>query len=208
MNTLEREQLSQFLQQLTQAHLDAKDPEADSLIRESCSRQPDAAYLLVQRTLVTEQALKNLQAQIARLQAELAQIRPTGRDSFLGDANAWGTSPVAVARSPLEQPFAAAPVPAAINQSAGGWGSGWLGNVATTAAGVVAGSFLFQGIEHMMGNNNSSWMSGGAGLQPPASLTENSVINNYYDGGGSVGGNDFDVAAFDADLADDTSDVI
>jgi hypothetical protein len=208
MNTLEREQLSQFLQQLTQAHLDAKDSEADSLIRESCSRQPDAAYLLVQRTIVTEQALKNSQAQIARLQAELAQTRPAGRDSFLGDANSWGNSPVGVARAALQQPFAAAPLPAAVGQSGGGLGSGWLGNVATTAAGVVAGSFLFQGIEHMMGNHNSNWMSGGAGLQPPASLTENSVINNYYDGSGSVGGNDFDMAALDADLADDTSDVI
>jgi hypothetical protein len=205
MNIQEREQLSQFLQQLTQARLDSRDAEADSLIRESCSRQPDAPYLLVQRALVMDQVLKNAQGQIARLQAELDQVRPASRNGFIGDANAWGNSPAAVPRPPS---FASAPAPAAMAQSGGGWSSGWLGNVATTAAGVVAGSFLFQGIESLMGNHNSGWMSGGAGLQPQDRVTENTVVNNYYDGNSPAGADDFDMAALDADTADDTGDVI
>jgi hypothetical protein len=165
--------------------------------------------LLVQRALVMDQALKNAQGQIARLQAEVDQARPAGRNGFLGDANnAWGNSPAAVVRPPLQQAFASAPAPAAVAQSGAGWGSGWLGNVATTAAGVVAGSFLFQGIESLMGNHNNGWMSGGSGLQPQDRVTENTVVNNYYDGNGPAGADDFDMAALDADVADDTGDVI
>jgi hypothetical protein len=218
MNIQEREQLSQFLQQLTQARVDTRDTEAEALIRESCNRQPDAAYLLVQRTLLQEQALKNAQSQISRLQAQLDQIdqlnqgRSASRGSFLGDANnAWGTSPAAaVARPQMQQPMMSAPAPASVAQAGVGWGSGWLGNVATTAAGVVAGSFLFQGIGSLMGNHGNGWMSGGSGsgLQPQDRVTENTVVNNYYDGNGPGGGDDFEMAALDADIVDDTSDVI
>ena len=75
MNTQEREQLIQFLQQLTQAQTAQKDVEADTLIREACIRQTDAAYLLVQRAMLLDQALQNSQAQIARLQEALDQAR-------------------------------------------------------------------------------------------------------------------------------------
>jgi hypothetical protein len=59
-----------------------------------------------------------------------------------------------------------------------------MGTVATTAAGVVAGSFLSSGIQSLMGNHNSG---GGLGAgnkndhQQPAGHTENTtVVNNYY----------------------------
>jgi len=51
VNTQEREQLTQFLQQLTQAQVPQKDIEADALIREASMRQPDATYSLVQRAM-------------------------------------------------------------------------------------------------------------------------------------------------------------
>ena len=63
-----------------------------------------------------------------------------------------------------------------------GWGSGMLGTVATTAAGVVAGSFLFQGIESLMGHhgNNAGLLSGNnpapsTNHAPPESLVANHV---------------------------------
>jgi hypothetical protein len=59
-----------------------------------------------------------------------------------------------------------------------------------------------------MGNHNNGWMSGGSGLQPQDRVTENTVVNNYYDGNGPGGADDFDMAALDADIADDTGDVI
>jgi hypothetical protein len=49
-----------------------------------------------------------------------------------------------------------------------------LGNVATTAAGVVAGSFLFQGIQGLMGHHNQA-----ANALSPHSL--DSVAGNDYD---------------------------
>jgi hypothetical protein len=59
-----------------------------------------------------------------------------------------------------------------------------MGTVATTAAGVVAGSFLYSGIQSLMGNHNSGGGFGsgnGHNNQQPASYTENTtVVNNYY----------------------------
>ena len=150
MNIQEREQLTQFLQQLKGAQVGAKDAEAERLIQETCRQQADANYLLVQRSLLLGQALETAQAEIARLQQALEPPRATS-NSFLG-GNAWGNTPAAYAVG-QQKPVSPMP-PAAVN--APSWGSGMLGTVATTAAGVVAGSFLFQGIEHLMGNHNSS----------------------------------------------------
>ena len=155
MNIQEREQLTQFLQQLKGAQVGAKDAEAERLIQETCRQQADASYLLVQRSMLLGQALETAQAEIARLQQALEPPR-AGSNSFLG-GNAWGNTPVAPAVG-LQRPAGLAAVPpippAAVSPSS--WGAGMLGTVATTAAGVVAGSFLFQGIEHLMGNHNSS----------------------------------------------------
>lgn len=211
MNLQEREQLSQFLQQLVQAQAGQKDAEAEALIKEACARQPEAAYLLVQRALLLDHALQNAQAQVARLQGELAQAQGQQRSGGFLDGNTWGNSP---ARAPQAAPVyapAAAPAyaPAAAPMAAApasSWGS-TLGTVATTAAGVAAGAFLFQGIEHMMGNHGSGWMPGaGAGGQPLQGLTENTVINNYYEPDSTATG-DYQTAAFDdsASSSDDSS---
>lgn len=140
MNLQERESLNRFLEQLSQAQVGPKDGEAEQLIRATCSRQPDAAYLLIQRALLLEQALQASQARVASLEGELSRTRTGG--GFLS-ANAWGNAPAAAA-SPAAAPVAA------------GRGSGLLGTIATTAAGVVAGSFLFQGIEHLLGHDGGS----------------------------------------------------
>lgn len=136
MNLEERDQLGRFLQLLAQAQAGAKDPEAQAMIEEACARQPDAAYLLIQRVLQLEHALKEA----------------TQKSSFIGDANAWGRAPVgmqpaeaagpqAVGQSPT--PLAAQP---AAQPQASAWGGGILGNVALAAGGVVAGSLLARGI--------------------------------------------------------------
>lgn len=173
MNTQERERLTQFLQQLTQAQAAQTDVEADTLIREACIRQPDAAYLLVQRIMLLEQALQNSQAQITCLQEALDQTRNATRGSnnerFL-DANAWGNSAVMRSNLPPQTPLyqaspipAVAPIPApSVSPATSAWGSGMLGTIATTTAGVVAGGFLFQGIQHLLGSQepNSGLMNG------------------------------------------------
>jgi len=188
MNPQERELLTSFLQQMSQAQAGQKDTEADALIGAACARQPDAAYLLVQRAIQLEHALQAVQSQATRLQAELEQMRSGTRTSFLDNANTWGRAapaPIAPAAAavavgqPRAQAGPAAPVPAS------SWGSGMLGGIATTAAGVVAGSFLFQGIQGLMGRHDSGANSGAnaaANALPP--VAENTVSNNYDDGSG------------------------
>jgi hypothetical protein len=183
MNQQEREYLSYFLQQLSQARAGQKDAEAESLIRDAVAKQQDAAYLLVQRAMQLEQAVQMAQTQTGRLQAEMEQLRSGTRTGFLEQANAWGRPAAAqpVAGAAVQtQPQAQAQVQPAANP-ASSWGSGMLGNVATTAAGVVAGSFLFQGIGNLMGHHQAGagW---GNNAPQPAPVAENTVINNYYDG--------------------------
>jgi len=178
----EHEILTQFLNQLTASPAPQKVAEADALIREAIAKQPDAHYLLVQRAILLEQALSSAKAQIAQLQSQLQSARAEGNSSFLG-GNPWG-QPADRVSSQGEVPGArqyAMPRPNSAfstGQAASG-GSSFLGNLATTAAGVVAGSFLFQGIEHLLGNHSSGWLSGGAPAREQ--VAEETIINNYYD---------------------------
>jgi hypothetical protein len=92
----------------------------------------------------------------------------------------------------------------------------FLGSVATTAAGVVAGGFLFQGIEHLLSGHHGSSSFWGDGSAEP--VAEQTIINNYYDSpaDNSLARNENwtrsdDVADFLADgdsdpLLDDSSD--
>ena len=182
MNVQEQEQLTRFLQELALARAGVKDAEAEKLILESCSRQPDASYLLVQRNLLLEQALRNLEAENSKLKKELDESRGNGGSSFL-NINAWGNSATASSAPPPAYRSAPppAPPPATAPASNSSWGGagGILGSVATTAAGVVAGSFLFQGIEHLMGNHGGGANSFGAHNSPL--MSDTSSVNTLSD---------------------------
>ncbi|MCS6764812.1 MAG: DUF2076 domain-containing protein [Candidatus Protistobacter heckmanni] len=84
-------------------------------------------------------------------------------------------------RAPPGQTLAAS---AQVAPSAFGGGS-FLGNLATRAAGVAAGAFLFQGIENLMGHRGGAWGSGGGWGQsmpmnaPMNAPLETTTINNY-----------------------------
>jgi hypothetical protein len=188
MNTQEIQSLENFLNQLVQARGVAKDPQADSLIAGAVARQPDAAYLLVQRALLMEQALNSAKTQVASLQSQLQAAQSAPARGFL-DAEAWGNTPAAAPR-PVSAPAVATYMqPAAISPQApaaspgffsGGLG-GTLGTVAATAAGVAGGAFLFQGIEHMMHPGGASGFmnqSGMASTTPPGGST---TVNNFYE---------------------------
>ncbi len=193
MSPQERDQLTQFLKQLGEARVGEKQAEADELIRETVAKQPDAAYLLVQRAMLVEQALNTAKAQIAKLQSQLqnqSQNASAGtRDSgFLGGSNPWaqaldgGANPAGVPGAGNYQVprggsmFNAAPAAA----PAGGGVGSFLGSVATTAAGVVAGGFLFQGIENLIGGHHGS-ASSAWGDAAGEHVSEQTIINNYYD---------------------------
>ena len=178
MTPQERQLLQDFLQQLAQARADPKDAEAAALIRDAVSRQPDADYLLVQRATGLDLALRTSQAQVAKLQAELDQSRGPAT-GFLNNTSSWGRAAPAAnsaqARAPSASLNAAQPaVPPAVQPSA--WGSGMLASLATTAAGVVAGSFLFQGMQNLMGHHNP-----GAGVNDPSGASRPLAANQASD---------------------------
>ncbi|MDX8129409.1 DUF2076 domain-containing protein [Methylomonas sp. OY6] len=211
MNSQERNQLSQFLNQLNEVKLAQKDAEAEALIRDAVAKQPDAAYLLVQRALLQDQALTAAKAQIAELQNQLQAGASPQRGGFLGNdpwaqpANNSGAVPGA---GNYQMPRGAAPAQAP--GFFGGGGGSFLGNVATTAAGVVAGSFLFQGIESLMGHHGSSaW--GQQAMGEHSGLQEQTVVNNYYGDDAIQQANldnsdDFSLSDADYSVPDDSND--
>lgn len=190
MNSQERDALTLFLQQLTQAPVPQKEPEADALIAKAMSEQPNAGYLLVQRAMQLDYVLQQSQAKVAELQAELEKSKAPTKTSFLGDAYAWGRAPTASGAGAVPAANGAArPAPVMQSQAGGApaaapaaGGSSILGTVATTAAGVVAGSFLFQGIQSLMGNHGAGGAFGSNAANNPASpaTVNETTVNNYY----------------------------
>ena len=171
MTSQESQLLHEFLEHLTQVRSVAKDPQADELINRAVARQPDAAYLLVQKALLQEQALNAAKAQITALQSQLDEARAgsAGSGSFLDSASSWGNSagqagrgmqrtiqqPIPQAPSQYNFPPQSAAMPSRPGFFGGGAGS-FLGNMAATAAGVAGGAFLFQGIENLLDHHHGS----------------------------------------------------
>jgi hypothetical protein len=152
-----------------------KDRDAEALINQSAREMPDAPYMLVQSVLVQEHALqqadqrvRDLEEQVQRLEAQVAQARTTpASGSFLGglfggskfepQAQPMARGSVPVTGRPLSglggQPMGAPAPPqwgqtAAAQASAGG---GFLRSAMATAAGVAGGMLLADSIRGMMG---------------------------------------------------------
>jgi hypothetical protein len=218
MTPQERELVTQLLARLKQHAAEAKDAEAEALIRQAMAAQPDAPYFLVQTVLMQDMALQQAQERIRQLEAQAAQAKPAAT-SFLGgagrgsvpSAGAWTQSAPAAAPPPATAwtqggaPFAAAAP-----------GGGFLHQAATTAAGIAGGALLFEGIRSLFGSHWGGGFLGGMPMQPGISET---VINNYESGApqtpreadagftnddGDFGGADADIA--DADFSDGGND--
>jgi hypothetical protein len=186
MTPQDTQMLQDFLAALTRAQVGTKDRDAQTLIARAFAQQPDAAYLVVQRALLLEQALKQAQAQIAQLQQQSS--------SFLG-TQPWNAQPApnrSAAAAPADTPAAPGPRSA---EAGSPWGS-FLGNAAATAAGVAGGAFLFHGLENLAGHGG-----GFSAANAPAETVENVTVNNY--------GGDHDSADLAAsDTADDAFDPV
>lgn len=177
MTPEESQALQQLLSQLTQIRGMDKDPEAERMISRAVAQQPDAAYLLIQRTMILEQALNAAKEQISQLQSQSRQSAGAAAGRSFLDANAWGNHAPASgpAPRPAETSVTGRPLPHSGNpQWAGnntamqpgmaampgrrssflGGGSSMLGTMAATAAGVAGGAFLFHGIGNLLGNND------------------------------------------------------
>ena len=204
MSPQDTQLLENFLNQLIQARGLQKDPEADALIQRAVANQPDAAYLLVQRALLQQQALDNAKAEIANLQRQLQGGAQGG--SFL-DPNAWGNSagqrqqapaydtpaqsqgyPQQQYQQPYQQPSLSSRASNFFRGGMGGGGMGGaLGNIASTAAGVAAGAFLFQGLGNLLGHHNHDGNGFLGNNDAFSSLT--SPIEDFQNSGGDAGAN-------------------
>src|SRR5580700_7354204 len=82
----ERDLITTLLQRLKSTAGQAKDPEADALIRQAMGEQRDAAYYLVQTVLIQDVSLHQAQARIAELEQQLADAnsQKSSGTSFLG----------------------------------------------------------------------------------------------------------------------------
>ena len=206
MNLQEREQLTTFLQQLAQAQAGAKDEEAQAMIAGTFFRQPDAAYLVVQRSLLLDAALQDAQAQISALKTQLAQQRPAPAASSFLDATTWGRQPSPVISAPMvsSPPVQAvqAVQPVAFAPPARGFQApGFLSNMATTAAGVAAGAFLFQGINSLVGSHHSTPLAGASPLSSSAADKE-APASNFLDAPTDTSSSVADSSAGFSDLLD------
>ncbi|XAH23514.1 DUF2076 family protein [Xylophilus sp. GW821-FHT01B05] len=235
MTPQEHQLLSDFLGRLAAVDKTAKDPEADALIYQRLAPLPDAPYLLVQRTLLLEQALEAAQRQIAQLQQNPPHA-DAGSPSFLspGAAPGFGRAPSQAYTPPPSSypPEAAVPAappapaswrdrlfgapPAAAAPAAA---PSFLGQAASTAAGVAGGMFLFNGLENLLGRHGNSSSSGllgdsnanmfGGALLPQETVVQNITTNDsfFLDDDGSNGRDERREADGDAsDLPDDDSD--
>ncbi|WP_432261922.1 DUF2076 domain-containing protein [Cupriavidus sp. TMH.W2] len=212
MTPQDTQALEVFLTQLTQTRAGAKDPQAEALIAQAVAIQPDAAYLLVQRAMLLDHALSTAKAQIAALQGQLQAAQANGSRSFIDQQYAWGASANPAAPAPVPAPAQSAspalqPAPPQSPRPgflSGGFGS-TLGTIATTAAGVAGGAFLFQGIENLFGHSSKNGFLGQSGMNSPG--TETNIVNNYYgnDDQASVAARnwDSDNGNLDAGLSDD-----
>ena len=149
-----------------------RDPEAERAITDGLRRAPHAVYALVQTALVQDEALKRANARMEELQAQLdggQQTRQQGgfldsmREAVLGRREPRGSVPNV--RSPATQTSAMAPPayeggfgypPQTPTGPAFGSGGSFLGTAASTAAGVIGGALLMDGIRSMFGHHAGS----------------------------------------------------
>jgi hypothetical protein len=207
MSPEERQLLTRFLQDLAQARAGQKDPEAASLIAQAMNANPDAPYLLVQHTVMSDQALVAAQARIAELEAQQRSQAPSQSPNPGFFTGATAVPPAGFARSgftppqqpyPMQAEYAPPPFENRPGPFAAGGGLGsFLRTAGTTAAGVAGGEMLFQGLSGLFGGHHGGGLFGGGGSGWGAGPQE-TVVNNYYDDG--------DGDRDDGDRYDDNSD--
>jgi hypothetical protein len=224
MTSQEQQLIEEFLQRLAAVHGVAKDREVDALINQRLAGQPDALYLLVQRSLLLERALNDAKQQIAQLQ-QAAPRGDAGGASFLnpGIEPGFGRAPSTPGLYPT-QPATPQQMETPMRQAAPGWrerlfgspaapapmapvaqpssGPSFLGTAASAAAGVAGGMFLYNGIQGMMhGNHANNGNSNGLfdmGNPSTSSLSQQpAVVENItqnYYGSDETGGRNVDTS--------------
>lgn len=220
MSPSDTQKLHDFLGQLIQARGVQKDPDAGALIERAGAQQPDAAYLLVQRALLMEQALDSARARIAALENQLQQQQQQQQRQGGGflDPLSWGqrrhaSHPQSHHMHYQHAGFGSMGLGMGGFPGGGGRGGGLPGSIAATAAGVAAGSFLFHGLDNLFHDHdgNGAHLLGGENLTgggdfAGSSLADQAGLNDIGTGdsllgeGGGIEGNG---GFFDGDGSDE-----
>lgn len=205
MNTEEQTLIDGLFSRLRQAEDPAqpRDAQAQARIEEHLRQQPAAGYYMTQAILVQEAALKQLDEQNKRLQAELQQARSQASQAGSGGgflSSIFGSSSRNPAPAPQAQPnnpppagggwrdqgpqgagqpqasgFAgSAAAPAAARSGAGGF----LGSAMQTAAGVAGGVLLAQGISSLFGHSSQPQEVVEVIQEPPSNTSDHGGWND------------------------------
>jgi hypothetical protein len=215
-----------LLDRLNKTEGQLRDPEAETLIRETTTGWLDAPYSLVQTVLIQDLSLHNAQSRITDLETQLTETKlassapPSflGGPSFLGAVfgsgepsgavrtsnvppGGPGTDPPALAATP--QPgYATEKSSAAPGAPGAGMGGGsFLRSAAMTAAGIAGGALLFEGIQSMFGHHDTAGITGSQAAMP--GLGETVLSNHYGAEAGAAGGRSTEEhagAGYDPDL--------
>jgi uncharacterized protein len=180
----ERNLLSNFLGDLAQARATGKDAEAEAMIKQAFAANPDAAYLIVQHSILSDQALHAAQARIAELEAG---PNANAGSSFLGGQAPQPQYQPQYQAQPQYQPSTAVPVsqPGFSPFASGGGLGSFLRSAGTMAAGVAAGDMLFEGLSGLFGGHRGFGFGGmGGGFGGYGAPVENVTINEFDDRGG------------------------
>jgi uncharacterized protein len=161
MTPQEQELINGLFDRLSQLESQPRDPEAERLIAQGLAGAPHAIYALVQTVLVQDEALRLANARIEELQAQTSataepEQRPASfldsmREAFSGRAPHGSVPSVRTAGG--NQPQGQQPQPGYPGAPGFGSGGSFLGTAASTAAGVIGGSLLLDGIRSMFGDH-------------------------------------------------------
>jgi uncharacterized protein len=199
MTPQERELIADLFDRLSTLEDKPRDADAERAIADGMSRAPHAVYALVQTVLVQDEALKRANARIQELEGS-GEAPPREGGSFLDsmrgalfgrDEAARGSVPSVRASNANEPPtsYGSAPYgpggpgygpgPYASGPYAPGFGGGsFLGNAAATAAGVIGGSLMLDGIRSMFGHHSFAGAYEPAGGRSPWDSSAGSAANS------------------------------
>ncbi len=211
MTPQETQLVSELFDRLAKLETAPRDPDAERLIADGTRRAPHAIYALVQTTLLQDEALKRANARIEELQAQVNEPPQPGQrqSSFLDSMRSafGGNEPRGSVPSVRGQsapppgyppqgyefpPGYPPPPPGYAGGPAFGSGGSFLGTAASTAAGMIGGALLLDGIRstfghhfgaqpnafgNLVGDRASPWSGGAADSQ----LARDAGINHIGD---------------------------
>jgi hypothetical protein len=183
MTPQERQMVADLFDRLASLESERRDPDAERAIRDGLARAPNSVYALVQTVLLQDEALKRANTRIEELESAVkpepapsgggfldsmrnvftAQSRggsvPSVRPGGQGSSGAWNAPPPpppGYAPQPGYPPPGYVQGPPMGGGMMGGGGS-FLGTAAATAAGVIGGSMLLNGIRSAFGGGHQTF---------------------------------------------------